>query len=135
MQDNIASLRNMSYVFLCIDKVNVRNTIAGYLIENEIPFINSGLGIGLSDCKLDGMVEITTAYKDHYSHIKEVFCGNDVKDDDMYASNIQIAELNAMAAIYSIIKWKKMLGFYFDVKQEIRSVYSINDNDMYNGKK
>ena len=134
MQDNIASLRNMSYVFLCIDKVNVRNTIAGYLIENEIPFINSGLGIGLSDCKLDGMVEITTAYKDHYSHIKEVFCGNDVKDDDMYASNIQIAELNAMAAIYSIIKWKKMLGFYFDVKQEIRSVYSINDNDMYNGK-
>ncbi len=80
------------------------------------------------------MVEITAAYKDHYSHTKEVFSGNDLKDDDMYASNIQIAELNAMAAIYSIIKWKKMLGFYCDVKQEVRSVYSINDNDMYNGK-
>ena len=52
----------------------------------------------------------------------------------MYASNIQIAELNAMAAIYSIIKWKKMLGFYCDTKQEVRSVYSINDNDIYNGK-
>lgn len=133
-QDNIASLKSMSYVFLCIDKVSVRNTIAGYLIDNEIPFINSGLGIGLSNCTLDGMVEITAAYKDHYSHIKEVFSGNDVKDDDMYASNIQIAELNAMAAIYSIIKWKKMLGFYCDTKQEVRSVYSINDNDIYNGK-
>mgnify|MGYP006975072870 FL=1 len=50
--------------------MSVRNTIAGYLIDNEIPFINSGLGIGLSNCTLDGMVEITSAYKDHYSHIK-----------------------------------------------------------------
>lgn len=133
-QNNIGFLKNMSYVFLCIDRVNVRNTIAGYLIDNEIPFINSGLGINLSDNKLDGMVEITTAYKDHYSHIKETFSGNDVKDEDMYGSNIQIAELNAMAAIYSIIKWKKMLGFYCDVMKEVRSVYSINDNDMYNGK-
>jgi molybdopterin/thiamine biosynthesis adenylyltransferase len=133
-QDNIDSLKNMSYVFLYIDKMSVRNAIAGYLIENEIPFINSGLGINLSGNQLDGMVEITTAYKDHYSHIKDVFSGNDVKNDDMYASNIQIAELNAMAAIYSIIKWKKMLGFYHDVKQEVRSVYSINDNDMYNEK-
>lgn len=134
MQDNIDSLKSMSYVFLCIDKVNVRNAIAGYLINNEIPFINSGLGIGLSDGKLDGMVEITAGYKDHYSHIKEAFSGNDVKDDDMYASNIQIAELNAMAAIYSIVKWKKLLGIYHDMRQEVRSVYSINDNDMYNGK-
>lgn len=133
-QDNIEFLKNMSYVFLCIDSVNVRNAVAGYLIDNEVPFINSGLGIHLFDSKLDGMIEITTAYKDHYSHIKEAFSGNDVKDDDMYASNIQIAELNAMAAIYSIIKWKKMLGIYHDVKQEVRSVYSINDNDMYNGK-
>jgi hypothetical protein len=133
-QKNIAFLKNMSYVFLCVDKVNVRNTIAGYLIDNEIPFINSGLGIYLSDNKLGGMVDVTTAYKEHYSHIKEVFSGNDVKDADMYASNIQIAELNAMAAIYSIIKWKKMLGFYHDVKQEVRSVYSISDNDMCNEK-
>ncbi|KAA6330489.1 hypothetical protein EZS27_020814 [termite gut metagenome] len=133
-QANIEVLKNMSYVFLCVDKVNVRNTIAGYLIDNEIPFINSGLGIYLSDNKLGGMVDVTTAYKDHYYYIKEAFSGNDVKDDDMYASNIQIAELNAMAAIYSIIKWKKMLGFYHDVKQEMRSVYSISDNDMYNEK-
>jgi molybdopterin/thiamine biosynthesis adenylyltransferase len=133
-QENIEFLKNMSYVFLCVDKVNVRNTIAGYLIDNEISFINSGLGIYLSDNKLGGMVDITTAYKEHYSHIKEVFSGNDVKDDDMYASNIQIAELNAMAAIYSIVKWKKMLGFYHDVKQEVRSVYSISDNDMCNEK-
>lgn len=39
-----------------------------------------------------------------------------------------------MAAIYAVIKWKKMLGFYHDTIQEVNSVYSINDNDMYNGK-
>lgn len=89
-QDNVAFLKDMSSVFLCVDSVDVRNSIARYLIENEISFIDSGLGIDLSDNKLNGMVRITTGFKEHYSHIKEVFSGNDIKDD-VYASNIQIA--------------------------------------------
>lgn len=133
IQDNISVLEDMSYVFLCVDSVNVRNSIARYLIDNNIPFIDSGLGINLSDNKLSGLVRITTGFKEHYSHIKEAFNGNDIKDD-IYESNIQIAELNAIAAIYAVIKWKKMLGFYHDTMQEVNSVYSINDNDMYNGK-
>lgn len=133
IQDNISVLEDMSYVFLCVDSVNVRNSIARYLIDNNIPFIDSGLGINLSDNKLSGLVRITTGFKEHYSHIKEAFNGNDIKDD-IYESNIQIAELNAIAAIYAVIKWKKILGFYHDTMQEVNSVYSINDNDMYNGK-
>lgn len=132
-QDNVSILSHMSCVFLCVDSINVRNSVTGYLIANNIPFIDSGLGINLSDNKLDGLVRITTGSKGHYSHIKEAFNGNDLKDD-IYATSIQIAELNAMAAMYAVIKWKKMLGFYHDTKQEINSVYSINDNDMYNGK-
>lgn len=53
-------------------------------------------------------------------------------DEDMYASDIQIAELNALAATLSIIRWKKMLGFYADITHEYFSVYGINDNVIEN---
>ena len=133
-QDNVSVLGYMNYVFLCVDSVNVRNSIAGYLTDNKIPFIDSGLGINLShNNKLIGLVRITTGFNEHYSHIKDIFNGNDVKDE-VYLSNIQIAELNAMAAIYAVIKWKKMLGFYHDTFQEINSVYSIDNNDIFNEK-
>jgi len=129
--DNIEILKTMSYVFLSIDSVDVRNEISKYMIDSGLSFIDSGLGINLSDNKLSGLVRITSGFPEHYSHLKEAFRGIDIKDD-VYESNIQIAELNAFAAIQAIIKWKKMIGFYRDSFNEKNSVYSIDDNDIYN---
>lgn len=129
--DNIEVLRKMNYIFLSVDSVSVRKEIGGYLIDKGISFIDSGLGVNLSENQLSGLVRITSGFPEHYRHIKEAFGGDDAKDD-VYASNIQIAELNALAAIHAIIKWKKMLGFYHDIISEVNSVYSINDNDILN---
>lgn len=129
--DNIEALKNMDFIFLSVDSVAVRKEIAGYLIEEGLPFIDSGLGVNLSENKLSGLVRITSGFSEHYGHIKDAFGGDDTKDD-VYASNIQIAELNALAAIHAIIKWKKMAGFYHDSIGEVNSVYSINDNDIIN---
>ena len=52
--------------------------------------------------------------------------------EDMYASDIQIAELNALAASLSIIRWKKMIGFYADITHEYFSVFGLNDNIIEN---
>ena len=130
-RDNIEILKTMSYVFLSIDSVDVRNEISKYIIDSGLSFIDSGLGINLSDNKLSGLVRITSGFPGHYSHLKEAFRGIDIKDD-VYESNIQIAELNAFAAIQAIIKWKKLIGFYRDSFNEKNSVYSIDDNDIYN---
>ena len=130
-RDNIEILKTMSYVFLSIDSVDVRNEISKYMIDSGLSFIDSGLGINLSDNKLSGLVRITSGFPGHYSHLKEAFRGIDIKDD-VYESNIQIAELNAFAAILAIIKWKKLIGFYRDSFNEKNSVYSIDDNDIYN---
>jgi hypothetical protein len=129
--DNIEVLKSIDYIFLSVDAVGARNKIAGYLMDNCLPFIDSGLGINLSENKLSGLIRITSGFPGHYLHVKEAIGGDNSKDD-IYASNIQIAELNAMAAIHAIIKWKKMLGFYHDTFCEVNSVYSINDNDIFN---
>jgi hypothetical protein len=130
-RENIEVLKTMDYTFLSIDSVDVRNEISKFMIDSGLSFIDSGLGINLSGNKLSGLVRITSGFPRHYSHLKEAFRGVDIKDD-IYESNIQIAELNAFAAIQAIIKWKKMVGFYKDSFNEINSVYSIDDNDIYN---
>ena len=53
--------------------------------------------------------------------------------DDLYASNIQIAELNAIAAEFMILKWKRMLGFYGDMTsaEDVNAIYAVQENTMF----
>jgi len=39
--------------------------------------------------------------------------------------NIQVADLNCLNATLAVIRWKKMCGFYFDLKHERYSSYTI----------
>jgi hypothetical protein len=39
---------------------------------------------------------------------------DDCEDD--HGTNIQIAELNALNAVFAVIKWKKECGFYADLE-------------------
>ena len=50
-------------------------------------------------------------------------------EDDEYATNIQIADLNALNALMAVIKWKKLSGFYQDLKKNtIQLTLSIHRN-------
>ncbi|MGB7493085.1 MAG: hypothetical protein WBW05_01660, partial [Candidatus Acidiferrum sp.] len=52
--------------------------------------------------------------------------------DDDYNRNIQIADLNALNAALAVIKWKKLFGFYRDLKFEHHSQFSIDTNLLLN---
>ena len=51
-------------------------------------------------------------------------------DEDEYSSNIQIVELNALAAALAVIQWKKFLEFYVDLREDISSLYVIDGNKI-----
>jgi hypothetical protein len=51
-------------------------------------------------------------------------------DDDLYASNIQIAELNMLNAAFAVLRWKKYFGVYADYRQEHESSYTIETNAL-----
>ena len=128
--DNFADLDTLDYVFLSLDVVSAKKQIAGYLIDKHIPFIDSGMGINQNpDGKLSGMLHVAIGTPDHYQHLSQVM-GSENAEKDEYATDIQIAELNALAANLSVIQWKKMLGFYADISHEVCSVYTINCNDI-----
>lgn len=110
-RDNLTELDKMDFVFICVDSVSVRNMIADHLILRGISFIDSGMGLYIRNNSLDGQVRVTTGTPQHYDHIKEVF-GSQVEDENDYATNIQISELNNLAAIIMVIRWKELKGFY-----------------------
>ncbi len=128
--DNFSILDTLDFVFLSLDSVSAKKQIAGYLIDKHIPFIDSGMGINQNpDGKLSGMLHVAIGTSDCYQHLSQVM-GSESAENDEYASDIQIAELNALAANLSIIQWKKTLGFYADIRHEAYSVYTINSNDI-----
>jgi hypothetical protein len=52
---------------------------------------------------------------------------------DVYASNIQVADLNALNAVLAVVKWKKIRGFYRDLEREHHCTYTTDGNMLING--
>lgn len=128
---NVSELREASYVFLAIDKEAIKKTIMDFLLSHEIPFFDVGLGVNTVDDCLVGTLRVTTGTKDKQDHLaSRISCGDDINNE--YATNIQIADLNSLNAVLAVIKWKKLSGFYQDLKREHNTTYSINVSQLTN---
>lgn len=125
---NLNELAGMDFVFIAIDKAEVKGPIMKYLEQENKFFIDVGMGIHLVDDRLIGIVAVTTSVPAKRNHVWDgrVSLGENPAND--YAKNIQISELNSLNASLAIIKWKKLMGFYQDLENEHYSNYSINVN-------
>lgn len=130
---NLSTLKDATIVFLCVDSVKARNLISRYLMENSIPFVDSGLGLVSKDETISGQIRVTFYDGQKETGIKEAFGSSDIADDDIYKSNIQIAELNSIAASLMVCKWKRFLGFYHDGSQQkfVNDVYNVDLNKIF----
>lgn len=128
---NLSELDEMSYVFLCVDKNQVRKLITDYLVAKGVSFIDVGLGVNIVGDKLIGAVRVTSATSQKNDHLSYRIFEAD-NDDNDYATNIQIADLNCLNAVLAVMKWKKMSGFYVDLEQEHHSSYSISVSKIFN---
>ena len=126
---NIDFLRGLSYVFICIDSNSARSMIISKLREFGVIFIDVGLGVNVADENLVGTLRVTVGTPEKYDHIPNRI-GAAETDDNEYATNIQIADLNALNALMAVVKWKKLCGFYQDLKEEHNSTFTINTGQL-----
>ena len=124
-EENIELLKGLSYVFICIDSNSARSIIISKLKQYRVTFIDVGLGVNVADENLVGTLRITVGTPSKHDHIPNRIGTEDI-DDNEYSTNIQIADLNALNALMAVIKWKKLCGFYQDLKEEHHSTYTIN---------
>ena len=128
-EKNIELLNGLSYVFVCVDSNSARSMIISNLKKFGVTFIDVGLGVNVVDENLIGQLRVTVGTPEKYDHIPKRI-GSASMEDDEYATNIQIADLNAMNAFMAVVKWKKLCGFYQDLNQEHNSTFTINTGQL-----
>ena len=131
-QTNIHLLRDLQFVFLCLDRGEPKKLIVEQLEAWDIPFIDVGMGLNLVDGSLLGVLRVTTSAGAQRAHVSEKsrISFSDGANNE-YAQNIQIADLNALNAALAVIKWKKLCGFYLDLEQEYHCTYTIDGNSLF----
>lgn len=135
--DSADELEGVTFAFVCVDQGTSRAEICSVLIDMGIPFIDVGMGLKREETLLNGTLR--TTYFPNGSTQEELNNGmiplNDAPND-VYRTNIQIAELNALNACLAIIKYKQIKGFYVDEEQYNHMLLSVNDfhlTGMQNG--
>ncbi|MDB5575338.1 MAG: UBA/THIF-type binding fold protein [Bradyrhizobium sp.] len=131
---NLALLDGITFAFLCMDAGEEKRLVVEKLEALDVAFIDVGMGLELEDGALGGILRVTTstpAKRDHIHAGRISFAGGGAKD--LYASNIQVADLNALNAVLAVIKWKKLCGFYCDLEHEHHCTYTTDGNMLING--
>lgn len=131
-ESSIDLLKNMSFVFLAVDRDDARRLIIPALTNANVGFIDTGMGVLEVDGALIGQVRITTHAPQVHDQIRGRVPLADHDGEDEYSRNIQIADLNALSASLAVIRWKRLVGFYQDGEQEHTSVYQIDGNRLIN---
>jgi hypothetical protein len=130
-EPTIEQLKQMSFVFICIDKGTGKRLMVERLQEWGIPFIDVGMGIQLGeDNTLGGIITVTTSTVNKRDHISRRTAFSDGEAVNEYSHNVQISELNALNAALAVIKWKKLCGYFDDVTKEHYSAYTIRSNQL-----
>ena len=128
-EENVSTLKDMDFVFICIDSGIARKIITDYLVSEEIPFIDAGMGLQNINDTINGQIRITVFNKTNYDRIP-VYLDFDEDGDDVYNTNIQIAECNALNAAIAVMEWKKYFRIYENVNSKCQNVYSIEMGEM-----
>lgn len=123
-------LQTMSFIFICMDSGPAKRSLIDALHAADRPFIDVGMGIELADDVLTGIARVTTSVPGQRDHIWNSISCADNTAENVYARNIQIAELNAMNATLAVIQWKKLCGFYFDASPSFNTTYMISTNKL-----
>ncbi len=130
---NVDELLAMDFVFLAMDANPDKKLIVDRLTDSDVPFIDTGIGVLGSADGLAGLVRVTTSVPGRRHHLADDnLISYALGDADDYESNIQVAELNALAATLAVLAFKKKYGFYRDEARELHTLYRVDSNELLN---
>lgn len=122
-------LSEVTFAFVCVDKGSSRSAIIDVLIAKRIPFIDVGMGLKRSqNGSLKGMMRVTYFPVDMAQKIQsEQLVDSLDGPENIYRSNIQIGELNAMNAGFAVMRYKQVRGFYTEDNPYYHMLFDLWD--------
>lgn len=106
-------LEGATFAFVAVDKGSARKVILDLLIAKNIPFVDVGMGLKRVQDRISGTVRTTYFPRDGGQAVRDSrYVPETDPPEDVYRSNIQIAELNALNASLAVLRFKQLRGFY-----------------------
>jgi len=119
-------LDGVTFVFVCVDNGIARAEIFDLLLEKNIPFLDVGMGLKRKNGALSGMMRATYFPVEHAQKIRNKRWANEQEDlENLYKTNIQISELNALNASLAVIRFKQLRGFYYEEESYFNTLFNI----------
>ena len=131
--ERAAEMGEMDFVFLAMEGGTVKRELVAELEVLGVSFIDASIDVLPMGDGLGGTVQVTTSTPAQRDHLDRRVDFSDPTPDDLYSSNVQVADLNALSAILAVIKWKKLFGFYADRRKEHWSAYSVDLHVLASG--
>ena len=130
-EETAHDLHGMDFVFVAVDDGPSRKIVVDNLRKFRVPFVDVGMGLLEAEGQLFGQLRVTLCDPQTGDDFVSKIPYEDGVDNE-YSRNIQIADLNALNAALAVVKWKKFMGFYLDIRNEDRSHYQIDGNYLIN---
>ena len=130
---NVSLLDGITFAFVCFDAGEAKRAVIEKLEAMGVSFIDVGMGLELVDGSLGGILRVTTSTSHNRAQARRRISLTGGGEKDVYSSNIQVADLNALNAVLAIVKWKKLIGFYRDLEGELHCTYTTDGNMLLNG--
>lgn len=121
-------LDGVTFAFVCVDKGSSRSGIFDVLISNGIPFIDVGMGLKRNNGSINGMLRMTYYSSENGAKVRDKGLAElSDSEADLYRTNIQIAELNALNACLAVIKFKQLRKFYCEDLPHYHLLFEVKD--------
>jgi hypothetical protein len=130
--DRCGELDGLDFVFLCMDSGPAKRELVEYMEALGIAFIDVGMGLNEHEGSIGGIVRVTTSTPGHRTAREHIDFSDPDDEANEYARNIQVVELNALAACLSVMRFKKHFGFYRDYEAEHNSLFTVDGNHLLN---
>lgn len=127
----VEELEGVTFAFVCVDTGSSRTAIFDLLIAMKIPFIDVGMGLKRKNGSLAGQARVTyyppeKALELRALNLAEMHDG----PEDMYRTNIQIGEFNALNATLAVTLYKQLRGFYFTEAGLVQLLFRLSDMNI-----
>ena len=106
----------IDFAFICIDQLTEggsarQDAVYRAVSAADVPFIDSGVSITIEDCAVRGAVT-TTAYAAGSGMWEGAIPNARLHGDAPGYRNVQLPEVNAAAALFAVMEWRRRTGQY-----------------------
>lgn len=118
------------FVFVCVDDGAARPPILAHLAARGIPYVDVGMGLSMTGDGIVGAVRTTLGTPTTHDAVASRIPSTG-DPAGLYASNVQIAELNALNAALAVMAWKRMAGFYATGRDFDHGIFVVETGAMH----